>query len=208
MVLFDMDGTLIDTVPLITHCFQEVYKKFADKELTDEDVRALFGPGESVIFSRDFGGNAQDALTYYLHCYTEGQPSLKVAPEVLTLLDDLQALQIKMAIVTNKERDTTTITLEHFHLTDYFPVVVTSQDVSQPKPSPEGVLKILSESGENPSDAVMIGDTENDCNAAMASHVPFIWALWYVPQALWPRRNSGVFASSLSQLRDILPYGL
>lgn len=208
VVIFDVDGTLIDTVPLITRCFQEVFQKYAGKTLSDEAVHAMFGPGESVIFSREFKDRWQEVLQDYLARYTAGQPNLQVSPDIMALLNGLKNLQVTMAIVTNKERDTTAITLDHFDLRGYFAQIVTAQDIVHPKPSPEGINLVLQECGENSADAVMIGDTEHDREAAMAGQVPFVRALWFVPADARPAPGSELSALSVADLKEILPYEL
>lgn len=208
LVIFDLDGTLIDTVPLITRCFQKVFRKYGHRELTDEQVHAMFGPGESVIFAREFGERWPEILADYLECYQAGHDTVTLSPEIVGVLDGLAHLGIKMAIVTNKERDTTDITLAHFNLRHYFIKIVTAKDVAHPKPSPEGINLVLNTCEENSADAIMIGDTNNDREAALASDVPFIRALWFVPSSEWDKDTTEVKAETIHDLKEILPYEL
>ena len=89
LVIFDLDGTLIDTVPLITRCFQKVFRKYGHRELTDEQVHAMFGPGESVIFAREFGDRWPEILADYLECYQAGHDTVTLSPEIVGVLDGI-----------------------------------------------------------------------------------------------------------------------
>ena len=186
VVLFDLDGTLLDTVPLITLCFQRMFKKYGDVAISEEAVHAMFGPGESVIFRREFGERWESVLRDYLGCYDKGHEFLAVEPWMMDILSDLRARTVPTAIVTNKERDTTRLTLERVGLSPYFDLIVTAQDVERPKPYPEGIAKALKTLGATKDEAIFLGDTMNDRQAAQAGGVKFVQALWYVPSSKWP----------------------
>ncbi len=204
VALFDLDGTLLDTVPLITSCFQQMFQKYGKVAISKESVHAMFGPGESIIFKREFGDRWEHVLRDYLDCYNKEHEFLDVEPWMRDILNDLRARGVPLAIITNKERDTTTMTLEHVGLSPYFDVIVTAQDVEHPKPSPEGILKVLKMLGSQKSEAIFIGDTMNDRDAAQASGVKFVQALWYVPKSQWPSNLQWAVAYSPEDARAVL----
>lgn len=203
-LLFDLDGTLLDTVPLITTCFQKMFQKYGNTEISTEAVHALFGPGESIIFRQKFGNQWEKVLQDYLECYVQGHNQLQIESWVLDLLKELHAQHIPLAIVTNKERDTTSLTLDYFQLSHYFSMIITAQDVERPKPHPDGIVKILQALDVPAQDAILIGDTMNDKEAARQSGIQFIQALWYVPKPLWPKDPQWQVAHSEKDLRDTL----
>lgn len=198
-VLFDLDGTLIDTVPMITHCFQEVFARFGGVDLQETDVHALFGPGESVIFARTFGSRWHEVLAAYLECYRRGHQLLTVPPDVRQFVEQLRGQGIKTAIVTNKERDTTTMTLEHFGLVSSFDLVVTAQDIPAPKPAPDGIWKVLRQFNVSRDRAVLVGDTLNDVGAAKAAGIAVIQATWFLSHP--PASRSWPTAAVLDDLK-------
>lgn len=193
---------MIDTVPMITRCFQYVFSYYGHKTLTDADVHALFGPAESVIFSREFGDRWPEVLTTYLQCYRQGHATLSMSEDIMQLMKDLHGHGSKLAIVTNKERDTTDITLNHFDLAQMFDVVVTAEDVPQPKPQPYGILSALRTLAVDPSRAVLVGDTMNDVNAAHAAGVAVIQGTWFVPNP--PLARGWMVADTIKLLRQLL----
>ncbi len=193
---------MIDTVPMITRCFQHVFSKYGHKTLSDADVHALFGPAESVIFSREFGSRWPEMLTTYLQCYRQGHATLSMSEDILQLVKDLRSHGRKLAIVTNKERDTTSITLDYFDLSKTFDVVVTAEDVPQPKPWPQGIQTALQTLGVEPARAVLVGDTMNDVNAANAAGIAIIQATWFVPNP--PLSRGWQVADTITLLRQLL----
>lgn len=184
--MFDLDGTLLDTVPIITHCIQKMFLEYGNKALSERDVHQLFGPGESIIFGHAFGQDQVGSImASYLKCYGQHHNQIVLNDKITALLKMVRTLGLKTAIVTNKERDTTAITLDYFGLRGYFDVIVTAQDVGEPKPSSEGILWALRELKTPIDECLFVGDTLNDVQTAERSGVPFVQALWFVPKRLW-----------------------
>ncbi|MCY0881323.1 MAG: HAD family hydrolase [Firmicutes bacterium] len=192
-VLFDLDGTLLDTMPLIIQCFQKVLRHYTQEDWHRAQIHTLLGPGESVIFSQIFGEQSQMVLNTYLECYRNGHDRIAIQPAFYALFDALDAQGVHFGIVTNKEHDTTQITLEHVQLHNRFSYIITSKDVERPKPYPEGIQKALAYWQIPPEQAVFIGDMDNDVQAARAAGVAIIQAGWFLPpdqreqiQGDWP----------------------
>lgn len=181
-----------------------MFRKYGNQEISVEGVHALFGPGESVIFRREFPDRWEAVLKDYLECYRQEHETLRVDGWILELLEDLKKQDVPMGIVTNKERDTTRLTLDHFGLAKFFSVVITAQDVQRPKPYPEGILKALRILGASFDEAIFLGDTRNDREAAAGSGVGFVQALWYVPPSMWPQEPDWTVAPSPDDLHALL----
>lgn len=202
LVLFDLDGTLLNTVPMITACFQQVFWEFGRRRISENEVHALFGPGESIIFRREFGDQWPEVLESYLKCYRQKQQNLRLDPAILTVIERLRSDGIKLGIVTNKERDTTTLTLEYLGVQEQFDLVVTAQDVPRPKPFPDGILMALERFGAGKHEAVLIGDTPNDIRAAQSAGIDIIHAAWYLSE----KPDGTVEVPVVSSIEDLLPY--
>lgn len=181
-VLFDFDGTLADTMPVIVAAFQQVFAEFEGRRLSWEQVIALFGPPEGEIFKHRLRDpdQAAAALSRYLQVYRELHPSRVVcAPEVPALLAELQRRGVPLGLVTGKGRTSAGISLAALGLQHLFTVVVTGEDVRRPKPDPEGIQLALEQLGTPPDQALYVGDMDADVVAGRQAGVTTIGAAWY-----------------------------
>src|SRR5690606_29964297 len=121
-------------------------KEFDKKDLTSGEIRAMFGPSETGIIQENLlNRNKEQAIELYYKAYTEHHAEL-VQPnkEIDELLEYLRGKGVKLGIVTGKARRSLDISLKALQMENLFEVVITGDDVIEPKPHPEGVLKALS----------------------------------------------------------------
>ena len=181
-VLFDMDVTLINSLPLTMEAFRHGLKTQGTSR-TDDEIMAYFGLGEDEIFKRLLGDNAM-ARSAYLECaqYTQTHLSAAVMHDgMLDLVQTLHARGIPMGIVTGRSRPTTEILLKHHGLWDPrgpIQIVITHNEVKNGKPDPEGILKALAHLGVSSGSAMYVGDTWMDVRAAREAGVLAAAALW------------------------------
>lgn len=182
-VLFDLDGTLLDTWHLYMEAFRRTLEPHFNRRLSDADIMALQPHAEQrvlldLIQEVDFTSYFERFLTHYslLHDSLFGGPYAGV----LDMLHALRAQGAVLGIVTGKSRDAWRITATRLEegFEDLFDVVLTDDDVRDPKPSPEGLLLALDVLDLQPSRAVFIGDSQRDRQAARAAGLPFGAALW------------------------------
>jgi len=180
-VLFDFDGTIADTLPLCFHSFRRLFRHYDGRHVTDEDVVSMFGPSEAGIIrinlaKRDGVEQAiEDFYAYYEEHHTE---MVKPNREIADLLEQLKASGMKLGIVTGKARRSLDISLKHLQLEGLFDVTVTGDDVEEPKPAPEGVLKALSALGADKGEALFVGDSDADIAAGRSAGVTVIGVRW------------------------------
>jgi HAD superfamily hydrolase (TIGR01509 family) len=189
-MLFDLDGTLINTSRLYMESFRHTLEPHFKRRLSDAEIVALNPHAEQrllleIIQEADFTPYFERFLTYYatLHDALFGGPY----EGVLEMLGTLQARGYLLGIVTGKSREAWRITstrLEGRGFEDLFDVVLTDDDVQSPKPNPEGLLMALDVLDLQPSQALYIGDSKRDNQAAEAAGLPF-------GIALWPRTKDG-----------------
>ena len=168
-IIFDMDGTLVDSGPDILRSVNLALAEMGLPAITFEQARKGIGPG-SAAFTRAMLPEDQlhrsDELLrtykriYWDHC-TEGTA---VYPGIPELLDRLHGR--KLAVATNKPRTMTVKILEHFGMLERLHMVVGPEDVLKLKPHPEMLLKVLEALGSVPERALMVGDTDNDVLAS------------------------------------------
>jgi len=183
-VLFDLDGTLVNTFHLYMECFRRTLEPRFNRRLSDAEILSLNPHAEQrllleIIPETDFTSYFERFLTYYatLHEGLFGGPY----DGVLDMLQTLRAQDYLLGVVSGKSRDAWRITatrMEAEGFEDLFEVVLTDDDVQAPKPSPEGLLAALDALEVLPPQAVFIGDSLLDHQAAQAAGIPFGAALW------------------------------
>jgi len=186
LVIFDLDGTLIDTHQLMFDSFNFVLRKYKSIEMTPEEILSYFGPPEDVCIKNMMGtDNFNDAWRDYLDYYEKHLGETKIFAGILELLNNLKASKILLGIFTGKGKETTDSTLKFHGILNLFDIVVTGSGVKNHKPHPEGVelaLRKLSEwipSGKVQSqNAVVVGDSMADYKAAASSGTQFIAAMY------------------------------
>lgn len=176
--LFDLDGTLTDSMNLSAQAFIYSIKKHLNKDYTPEQVFALFGPGEEEIFLRLDPRLAPDMMDTFLAVYRSRHQELaSTYPGVVPLLDWLRG-RIPSAVITGKGRSPALITIEELGLKDYFQVVVTGSCVFNHKPHPEGIFQALARMQTKPDQAFYLGDSPGDIKTARRAGVTALAALW------------------------------
>jgi len=183
VVLFDLDGTLIDSVPDITLAVGELMATEGLEPFAEADVRAMVGHGLRVLVRRALAARGRApspaefeiVVSRMLEIYPRhltGRTTL--LPGVVECLDALAAADCAAALVTNKLQSAATTVLEHFGLSDRFRIILGDQEGLSdlaPKPEPDMLLHAISFVGVGPADALMVGDSEADMASARAAGV-------------------------------------
>jgi pyrophosphatase PpaX len=182
-VIFDMDGTLVSTLPLIVHCLNEIVEKYLSRKLTLEEVISTFGPAAREIIRRftvQLGEiQSKSAIEDYYGCYRRELPRRALLfPGIEELLAKLQNSGKRLAVFTGVERVLMELTLDSFGLRKYFQVLVAGDDVRNSKPDPEGVWLALNKMKLRPKESAIIGDSPADILAGKGAGVVTIAALW------------------------------
>lgn len=161
-VLFDFDGTLIDTNELINKSFKYTFEQFG-YSFTEEEILQFNGPPLQKTFSQINPELAEEMIqTYREHNGKHHDEYVSLFPNVLETLDALKQSGFKLAIVSAKMRAGVDQGLEVTNIGSYFDTIVTIDDVSNPKPHPESVLKALENLYAEPTQSIMVGDNYHD----------------------------------------------
>ncbi|CAM3887596.1 pyrophosphatase PpaX [Alkalicoccus chagannorensis] len=162
-VLFDLDGTLIDTMDLIVTSFQHTLDAYFPGTYTRQDIAGFIGPPLSETFERLNPDHVEEMIEVYRRFNHEHHDDLVRAYHgVDHTLEKLHEEGYAMAVVTTKRHDTARKGLQLMNMEKYFPVVVALDDVTRWKPDPEPVDQALHKLGRQAEKAIMIGDSEHD----------------------------------------------
>jgi phosphoglycolate phosphatase len=187
-VLFDLDGTLIDSVPDITRAVAELLASEQLPPLSQDQVRMMVGRGLRGLVRRVYGAQGLALDEASLQCRIDAMSEIyarhlightTLMPAARETLEYLRARGCVMAVVTNKLLTATETILQHFGLAEFFTVVI-GDSIEAPlavlarKPQPDMLLEALRRLGVSPPQAVMIGDSGVDVSAAKAAGVASI----------------------------------
>ncbi|MEA1050184.1 phosphoglycolate phosphatase [Lamprobacter modestohalophilus] len=179
MVLIDLDGTLVDSVPDLTFCVDEMMARLGRPPRGEPAVRQWVGNGVERLVVRALTGqldgepNAADferALPIFLELYAENTATRSVLyPGVREGLDLLRARGYRLGCVTNKAGRFTEPLLKAVGIRDAFELVVSGDALPEKKPSPLPLLHAAKHFGVEPTAALMLGDSVSDVRAARAA---------------------------------------
>lgn len=176
-VLFDLDGTLGNTLPVCIGAFRQAIEPFAGRPLSDAEIIATFGPSEEGTVHVLAPGHAAEALASYLHHYAILHNSCpEPFPGVSELLTDLQRKGVRLALVTGKGRGSADISLERLRLARFFEYIEVGSPLGPRKA--DAIREILARWGMAPTDAIYVGDAPSDVPAARKAGVYAIAAAW------------------------------
>ncbi|CCH52819.1 phosphoglycolate phosphatase [Fibrisoma limi BUZ 3] len=176
--LLDLDGTLADTLPLCIQAFRQSIEPLANRQLTDEEIIATFGPSEEGTIRALIPDYVDQGITSYLRFYESlhgmcSQPF----PGITQLLETLQKRRVRLGLVTGKGEHSTRISLQQFRLASYFEYVETGW-VHGPR-KVDGIKAILSQWSDLPKENVWyVGDAPSDILASREVGIPFVAAAW------------------------------
>ncbi len=179
-IVFDMDGTLVQTNQLIFESFNYVTQKYVKKRYTDSEIIALFGPPEEDVIERLVGKeHLNEAIIDYLSFYRMNHKRLaKVHSGMSEVLQYCKEIGLIVSLFTGKGKKTTNITLEEYALDNHFDIIVTGDDVKNHKPSADGLKLIMERTGLSPEQLLMVGDSPADICAAREGGVRIASVLW------------------------------
>lgn len=181
-IVFDLDGTLVDTLPLVFEAFAEILAPYLGKRLRPDEISPHFGPPESQILAKFIPKDRLDSELERLHQYYSDHPDrVVVFSELKPFLQDLKKWDVRTAVFTGKGRQGTRITLEQAGIIHDLETWVTGDDTLHPKPDPEGLLILLEGWRLHPRTVWMVGDTPSDIKAGRAAGVVTIGVLWGTP---------------------------
>ena len=187
-ILFDLDGTLVDTAPDLMLAHNHVMKKFGYPTKSTEDIRNLVGKGAGALIGRSIWGQAKkefgkvndekikdEMIKEFINFY--GKNILHESTLILGVkkfLNWCKNENISMAVCTNKTEHLAVDLLKKIEIYDYFEYVAGHNTFDYCKPDPRHLTSIIEILDGNIKKSLMIGDSETDANAAKAAEIPLI----------------------------------
>ena len=173
LVIFDLDGTLIDSRLDLVHSVNAALRHIQRPELPDDVIASYVGDGAPILIQRALGGEAVDealvrkGLEFFLAYYREHKlDHTTVYPGIQEALAAIQnsgnGIPRKMAVLSNKPVNPSRAIVESLGLGQYFSQVYGGNSFATKKPEPEGALKLVSEAGMQPAQAAIVGDSHVD----------------------------------------------
>jgi phosphoglycolate phosphatase-like HAD superfamily hydrolase len=176
--IFDLDGTVIDTLPIVIEAFRRAITMFVDRPFTDEDIIRLFGPNEAGVLRKVIPDHWQEGLTVYLNEYEAlfTQRNIGPFPGIEDALHLLKNQGIRTAVVTGKGAYSTAFSLKLAHLDDYFDLVLTGSLDGPVKP--RRIQEVLTLWAVPPAKVFYLGDSPSDIQDARTAEVIPLGAAW------------------------------
>lgn len=182
-VLFDLDGTLVDSLDDLTDAVNHVRDAFSYPPLTTDAVRLKVGKGARHLVQQVLPEVADTDIDRALRMFLDFNrrhiaDKSVLYPGILEMLQELAARNIKMAVLTNKNEALSKILIQTLGVHDLFEVNCGGDTYPERKPSPLPLLKVMAEMEIAPDSCVMVGDSINDILAAKRAEIKSIACTW------------------------------
>ncbi|RAK19968.1 pyrophosphatase PpaX [Anoxybacillus vitaminiphilus] len=180
-ILFDLDGTLIDTNELIIQSFLHTLEKYYPHQYKREDVLAFIGPPLYDTFVAMDKERVQEMIdTYRAFNHEKHDELVKEYETVYETVETLHEKGFKLGIVTTKVRSTVLMGLKLTKLDRFFQCIVSLDDVEKAKPDPEPIFKALSILQSSPQETIMVGDNYHDILAGKNAGTKTAGVAWSI----------------------------
>src|SRR5512146_37578 len=181
LIVFDLDGTLIDSAADLAAAINAMLADFGCEPLSVPEVRLMIGDGVAKLVARALAARhceqvdpARAAQVFMRHYESDATSSTTAFPGVEEALRALRAAAIPLAVCTNKPARITAAILGRLGLENYFGRVIGGDSLPFRKPDPRVLLALLEAFDTRPESALLVGDSEVDAATARAAAVPFV----------------------------------
>lgn len=204
-MLFDLDGTILDTNELIIQSFLHAFLEMKERPLTREHIILHMGLPLTEQMQYFSGlDDVDDLIAKYRKYNVDKHDELVTAfPNVVQTLQELHDSGVKLGVVTSKIKLTTEMGLKLTGMYSFFDSIITVEDVSKAKPDPEGILKALEELGGDKASALMVGDSHYDIEAAHNAGISSAAVGWSLKGPEHLRKYKPTYL--IEDIRELLP---
>lgn len=205
-VVFDLDGTVVDSVELIVVSFQHAIREVLGREVSRQEAVAFVGRPlreQMLMFSPEHADRLVEVYREFNH--REHDRMLRLYDGIVHLLEGLKAQGVKLGLVTSKSRFTTQMAFDLTGIERYFDASVCADESTGNKPAPDPILACLAQLGVPPGEAAYVGDSPADIQAAHAAGtfpIAVAWGVFEVPALL--AENPGLLVHTIPELAEAL----
>jgi pyrophosphatase PpaX len=207
-VLFDLDGTLIDSGPIILASMQHAVKAVLGRDVPAEELAVTVGGQGLIAQMRALDATRVDQLVEAYRLHNEPlHETLQAFDGMLNVLPRLRAEGAKLGIVTSKRHQTVALALDRFPwLVEYFDAVVAHDDTERHKPDPDPVLAGIERLGGEPAGSAYVGDSPFDIRAAKSAGAYSVGVGWggVHPEERLLAEEPDAFVREPEELLDVL----
>lgn len=210
LIVYDLDGTLVDSMGDISSAIRGTFLEMGLPNVDETLFKESFGHGLRWLFERLLLGQPEsiieEAIFKFRHHYRlDISRQTTVYPGIKILLGELESKSVQQAVLTNKFEQGAKQLLKALELSRYFDMVAGPDTFDSHKPDPRGLKSVLSYYGVSPSEAVMVGDSENDILAAKGAGVPAIGVCYgYRDLATLAALSPDYLLQSVAELSEVL----
>lgn len=199
-IIFDIDGTLIDTEYTTLHSLQRAASESLGRPVRIEELRFSFGiPGRDALAALNVP-DIEECLARWTGYFNELRAHNILYPGVIETLMALRLRGVLLGVATSRLQSELNPEFAAMGLAPLIDVVVNADDTTEHKPNPAPILKALEWAGlHSPKGALYVGDTPHDCSAAHGAGVPFALASWGAHDMSIPAEHV------LQSLEELLP---
>lgn len=179
-VVFDLDGTLVDTMASTPSAYADTIRALGGPPTSAADVVAAWHLGPtSAVLAHFLGRPARaDDLAHFYHRLEMTATTVQPFPGVTELITTLGHAGYRLAVFTSATCRTATLMLAASGLADFLPIVVSSDDITEPKPAPQGLQLVCRWLQVNTAETAYVGDAEVDLRCADAAGAVPVHAVW------------------------------
>ncbi len=203
-VIFDLDGTLIDSLPDLRATLNRSLARHGLAPLSADQVRPMVGDGSKKLLERGYAVYGKTpteedfdiySADYQAHVTDETKPFDGIG----AMLETLHKSGFKLGVCSNKPHQAAERILDALHLKQFFPVLIGADQTQYRKPDPRHLGEVLKAMQVAPRDAIMVGDHQNDLLTAKGLEVPAIFVTWG-----YGRVDAPIEAHHASELPDLV----
>ncbi|MBI2039828.1 HAD-IA family hydrolase [Candidatus Microgenomates bacterium] len=206
-VLFDLDGTLVDTAEFIYQAYEYALSFHKLEVVKREALAPLIGHGLEVIYQTIAPkGDHKSLVDTHISFQEERFHLIKSFPSIISVIRKLKNLGFKIGVVTSRMKNTSKTLKASGMNEDLFDVIVTGDQVSNPKPHPEGVIIALKKLNIKPDNALMVGDATADIEMGKNAGVKTVGVTYGFGGKNIAKSNPDFVIDDLEELLKVLKY--
>ncbi len=175
-IIFDLDGTLVDTVGLFVSAYKYAVKLITQQEISEEELKSILGPNEIGVIKKIAPEQWQQCLAAFYQYEKEHLDSIKLFDGILDVLGFLKSKRVALGIATGRGEKHSSLILDHVNIETYFDIIKTGSEWNSNKAN--SIAEIVKIWGYKNSSVIYIGDTDHDIEAALQANITSVLVSW------------------------------